>query len=413
MSRKTVVTIGGSFVGMNAAKDLAASLPPSHRVVLVEANSHFNFLFGFPRFAVLPNHHEEKCFIPYTHVFSKHPDKGRVVQATAVSVHSPRGGAGTATAPWSAGYVKLDRKIDLDDGRGPSDEVPFTHLVVATGTRLQTPWTMPGTEKRDGVATLQEAQRKVKDASKIVLVGGGAVGVQVAFDIKQLYPEKSVTLLHSREQLLNKFHHGLSDLVLQRFADQGIQTKLGSRVKIPEGGFPDFTPGKFYNVELANGETVETDLTMLCTGQTPRTSFLKSLSPASLDDSGFIRVRPTLQVASADAAAPPAVLDRIYAVGDVADSGAMKTVRSGMAHVPVVVANILAQIEHEAANCTFTPGPGGIHLTLGLHESVKFGNPPPGQPPRSMVAEDGEPGMHMDRVWDRIGVPREQRDYRL
>ncbi|KAI9358255.1 hypothetical protein DFJ73DRAFT_908071 [Zopfochytrium polystomum] len=374
MSRKNVVVVGGSFVGMKAAQYLAASLPSSHHVVLVEANSHFNFLFGFTRFSVLRDHHEEKCFVPYTHVFAQHPDMGVVVQASA-----------------------LDRTVDAGDG--PTDEVPFAHLVVATGTRLQTPWTMPGTEKTEGVETLRGMQGRVWEASRVVLVGGGAVGVQLAFDIKQLYPEKSVTLVHSRTQLLNHIHKDLSDLVLQRFENEGIETRLGLRVKIPDGGFPEFTPGKYYGVELSNVETIEADLTMLCTGQTPRSSLLASLSPSSLTPTGFIRVRPTLQVQSPLPDAPP-LLSRIYAIGDVADSGAMKTMRSGLAHIPVMVANVLAQIAHDE-----TDGDG---------ESVKFGNPAEdGAAPVSIVDADGAPDMEVETVWDRVGVPTEQRDYRL
>lgn len=39
---KNVVVLGGSYGGMHAATVLAQRLPPSHRVVLIERNSHFN-----------------------------------------------------------------------------------------------------------------------------------------------------------------------------------------------------------------------------------------------------------------------------------------------------------------------------------------------------------------------------------
>lgn len=35
-------------------------------------------------------------------------------------------------------------------------------------------------------------------AKNIAVIGGGAVGVELATDIKSYYPEKSVTLVHSR-----------------------------------------------------------------------------------------------------------------------------------------------------------------------------------------------------------------------
>lgn len=39
---KNVVVLGGSYGGMHAATVLAQKLPPSHRLILIERNSHFN-----------------------------------------------------------------------------------------------------------------------------------------------------------------------------------------------------------------------------------------------------------------------------------------------------------------------------------------------------------------------------------
>ncbi|KAI8800397.1 hypothetical protein BJ742DRAFT_686192 [Cladochytrium replicatum] len=418
-----VVTIGGSYVGMNMAKELAANLPSSHRVVIVEANSHFNHLFSFPRFAVLSGHGEEKTFVPYTNLFSQHPPgSGKVVQAKALSVHPfehHRPGS-------PAGYVLLDRAVALEDGVDATDKLPFTHLVVATGTKLQKPWSMPGTEKKDGIKVLQESQEKVKNANKIVLVGGGAVGVQVAFDIKQLYPSKSVTVIHSRPHLMNKFHPDLSDLILERFEKEGIEVKLGSRVSIPSGGFPLIRPGEYFKVELPNGDSVEADLVMLCTGQTPRSSLIGDLSPPSVTESGFIRVRPSMQVFPGPSTSDPTglLLERIYAVGDVADSGAFKTVRAAMGQVPVICANVVKSIANEAAGGTgtvssedvqiFTPGMAGIHLSLGLTESVKFGNPgKEGDKPWCKVDADGSLDGKVEKIWDRLGARTDPMDFNL
>lgn len=39
---KNVVVLGGSYGGMHAAMVLARKLPPTHRVILIERNTHFN-----------------------------------------------------------------------------------------------------------------------------------------------------------------------------------------------------------------------------------------------------------------------------------------------------------------------------------------------------------------------------------
>jgi NADPH-dependent 2,4-dienoyl-CoA reductase/sulfur reductase-like enzyme len=46
---KNVVVVGGSYVGLATAKELIESLPATHRVVVVEKQSHFGHLFAYPR----------------------------------------------------------------------------------------------------------------------------------------------------------------------------------------------------------------------------------------------------------------------------------------------------------------------------------------------------------------------------
>lgn len=135
-------------------------------LVLIEGNSHFNHLFTFPRFAALNRGGEEKAFVPYTHIFGD--ACGQILRARALSV---------APTEKARGVITLDREVELDGKR--STQIPHDFLVVATGTKLQPPGTLPGETKVEGVKALQDLQDKIRDASKIVLVGGGAVGVQV------------------------------------------------------------------------------------------------------------------------------------------------------------------------------------------------------------------------------------------
>lgn len=129
--------------------------------------------------------------------------------------------------------------------------------VLATGTKLIPPSTMPGSEKVDGVRYLLSHADQVVRSSKIVIIGAGAVGVQLATDLKELYPEKSVTLVHSRNQVMNRFHPKLHDIIMERCQELGIQTKLGSRVKLPPQGYP--TDGSVFNVEFEDGSNIPAD----------------------------------------------------------------------------------------------------------------------------------------------------------
>lgn len=117
-------------------------------------------------------------------------------------------------------------------------------------------------------------------------------------------------------------------------------------------------------IKLQNGTELTADLVIPAVGQTPNNQFLSSL-PASSSSSlvnptnGFIRVRPTLQFRDAQ-------YPHLYAVGDIADSGAHKAARPGAAQAQVVAQNVLAMVEGREPSKNIVVDPPAIHLTLGL-----------------------------------------------
>jgi NADH dehydrogenase FAD-containing subunit len=104
-----------------------------------------------------------------------------------------------------------------------SYNIPFDYLAIATGTRLPSPGSMQHEDKPPSVAYFKTYQQGVLAAKKIVILGGGAVGVQMACDIKEVYPEKEVTVVQSRERVMPKFDPAMHQLVTQRFEELGVK----------------------------------------------------------------------------------------------------------------------------------------------------------------------------------------------
>jgi NADH dehydrogenase FAD-containing subunit len=253
--------------------------------------------------------------------------------------------------------------VELDREWQGSKQIPFDYVVVATGTRLSKPAAMEHDDKLSSVQYLQKHQAGVKAAQSILIVGGGAVGVQMATDLKEYYPEKEVTVVQSRPRVMPNFHPQLHDLIKRRFDELGIKLITGSRVTLPAGGFP--TDGTTFQVQLTDGTTESTQFVILATGQTPNNQLVADLSPSSDAESivnpqnGFIRIRPTMQFSDPK-------YSNMFAVGDIADTGAQKAARPGSAQAAVVAKNIQAMIEGRSPGETFVKGPGAIHLTLGM-----------------------------------------------
>ncbi|KAL0465136.1 oxidoreductase [Neurospora intermedia] len=423
---KNVVVVGGSYVGKAAAKELANLLPPSHRVILIEPHTHFHHLFAFPRFAILPSH-EHKAFIPYTSLFSSSssPSSHLILPAKVLSL---------STSSKSGNLLTLDRPVPFPSSLSPfslekTTKIPFDFLLCATGTRLSPPGTSPHDSKPLSISFLQSFQNAIAhpETKHVVIVGGGAVGVQMACDLKELYPAKRVTLVHSRQQLMPVYHERLSEIIKERFAELGVETVLGKRAVVPpgEGGWPLPVPGeegkKKMEVRLVDGSVVEGDVVVQATGQEPNNGFLLGLEGKEEEKgrvvnprNGFVKVKPTMQFAD------ERFSEFMFAVGDIADSGAHKAARPGMVQAAVAARNVVKLIEggknpEELESVEVQPA--AIHLTLGLTKNIIFRNPNPadGQTePTFTLKDDGSADMGVDRLWvmNDIKVTRPQ-EYHL
>jgi NADH dehydrogenase FAD-containing subunit len=173
---KNVVVVGGSYVGLNLAESLAKQSGDRFRMLLVEKNSHFQHLFAFPRYALTTKVDTHKAFIPYQK--SRLGLEGAIIQAKALVL--------------SKDSITLDREVVLDGVK--TTQIPYAALAITTGTKLSPPSTLPGSEKLDGTQYLRKHAAQVEASNKIVVIGGGAVGVQMATDIKQLSPRRKSRL---------------------------------------------------------------------------------------------------------------------------------------------------------------------------------------------------------------------------
>lgn len=126
------------------------------------------------------------------------------------------------------------------DFEGPEETIDFEFCIYALGSGMPDPcnvWSEhpnlpPGIDndehlrglgsKKCGITWMEQRARDRKDAKRILVVGGGALGIrkcsapvtqrensanppinaEFATDLKEIYPEKEVTLLHSRQQLM-------------------------------------------------------------------------------------------------------------------------------------------------------------------------------------------------------------------
>ncbi|KAJ5901367.1 hypothetical protein N7504_007361 [Penicillium tannophilum] len=306
---KNIVIVGASFAGYHAARCLASSIPSGHRVVVIEKNSHFQLTWVLPRFCVVDGH-DEKAFIPY----------GSYIQGP----------------PGSWSWVRDTVESIIPDGRGGNvhlasgDSIPYEYLILATGASAGLPSRVCQTDKDAGMKAIAYQRERVREAQDIVVVGGGPAGIELAADAKALFPEKRVTLIHSRKALLNDgFGMKLHQAICDEMGNLGVNLVLGEKPVIPDGTMGD--------IRLSGGDAIHFDCLIKCVGQIPNSNLVRFLSTETFTSSGHIRVKPSLQVM--DDAFP-----QIYAAGDVIEAGSIKNARSAMQQAQAVADNITCSI---------------------------------------------------------------------
>ncbi|KAJ3035562.1 hypothetical protein HDV00_003660 [Rhizophlyctis rosea] len=383
-SLKNIVVVGASYLGQRAATTLAkrAELSATHRIIVIEPNSHFSHLFIFPRISIVSGY-EHKAFIPFTNMFHDAKCESRILRAAVSKVDKDR--------------VVLDRDVD-----GFGREVSYDYLVYAAGSRLTPPGNIPSDNKKDGIEYFQSMQKEVRKANRVVVIGGGAVGLQIATDLKTSLPDKEVHLVHSRSQLLNKFHPDLHKAALASCEEYGITTHLGVRAVIPDGGYPVGTNTPF-TVTLNNGTSLpDIDLVLQCTGQTFNSTPISSLIGPNLNPDGTIHVTPALQVPSHP---------NIFAIGDINDVLRIKTVRMAIPQVDVATENIINLVQGKEPEAVVPPSGAGIHLTLGLFRDAYCRMETQLEGAAGGAKVEDVPGgdrarVKVEKLWDSLGADK-------
>ncbi|GMF39842.1 unnamed protein product [Phytophthora fragariaefolia] len=190
---KRIVIVGAGSAGIRVAQVLAKSLSESDNieVVVLEKSAYYYHVVGAPR-AFVDTSYTNKMFIPYDNAIPKHAAKFvRIVRGVATRIS-----AVTNEVSYHA--------IGSDDQQSAATEtLQFNYLVLATGSTYSA-LTKPDSHNYARSATeakLQEVRGHIEKAGSVLVVGGGAVGCEVAAEIKAKYPAKTVTIVDANDKL--------------------------------------------------------------------------------------------------------------------------------------------------------------------------------------------------------------------
>jgi dihydrolipoamide dehydrogenase len=254
------------------------------------------------------------------------------------------------------GHARLagERCVTVDDRRYEAS----TAVVLAVGSAAAMP-PIPGLE-----AARPWTNREVTTAERIparlIVLGGGAVGVEMAQAYRTL--GSAVTIVEALERLVSAEEPFVAEQLTRAFHERGIDVRLGVKAESVR------RTGETVKVKLSNGQSVEGDEILVAVGRRPLTGDL-GLETVGLTPGESIEVDDTLRVANKP---------WLFAIGDV--NG-----RSLLTHMGKYQARVAAQViaghdvratrdRHGPPHVIFTdPEVAAVGLTLeaALKQGIK------------------------------------------
>ncbi|KAF2420210.1 FAD/NAD(P)-binding domain-containing protein [Tothia fuscella] len=221
----------------------------------------------------------------------------------------------------SASSLDLEKKIiEYKTADSTVGHISYDYMVVATGMRRGAPIVPLEFDKQSFLSTVDKMSAELTRTRKVVIVGGGAVGIELAAKVKMEYPNNEVILVHSRETLINAepLPQEYKAKALELLLITGTHVKLSQRVLKEEQ--IQTVDGARIQVTLSGGETIICDKVIYSAVQ--KGANTEFLAQGGRDEIGCIQVRDTLQF---PALAPNA--DFHFAAGDAVSWSGVK--RSG------------------------------------------------------------------------------------
>ncbi|KAI1113197.1 FAD/NAD(P)-binding domain-containing protein [Nemania sp. NC0429] len=297
-----VLIAGGCYGGLSAAVNLLEKCdtldsPISVDITIVDERDGYFHIIGSP-LAMASKEYAEKAWVEYKHVKVLQRPNVTFVQGTVTDVDCE------------------DKRATIVDRRTQKTRVEsYDFFVAATGLRRVWP-VVPQALTRE--AYLKEVgahcDRVLNSTAPILVVGGGAVGIEMAAELKHTKPSLQVTLAHSRDKLLSAepLPDMVKDCALELAEQAGVDVLLSHRLasSTPITTSADDGSQLLYEVEFTNGhKMVASEVITAISNSIPTSGYLPR---DALDADGYVNVRPTMQL---PAGVPNA--ESHFAVGDM------------------------------------------------------------------------------------------------
>lgn len=337
-----ILIVGGAYAGLAAARSLKshfaarakdpiyaealATKTPRISITIVEPKAGFLNIIGIPKAVVSPDFAKTQ-YVPmsdfknltFDHVFTEHQEISNAletrsnlendnflagIEITFVHGHVTRIGNKTASYTLSA--------IEKTPASA-NETIQFDYAILASGRDRAWPTTPRGFTLPSFMEEMVEFRNKVDAADRISVVGAGAVGIEMAGDIKHEFPHKTVSLIHPHPTAPPEpLSTGFSEEIAKSLLKAGVKVLYNTRIMSEKD---DGT------LVTQNGDEIPTDLAVWCTSHSNNIDILnENLCKRFVSAKRNLHVNEYLQLTNESDIEP-----RIFAAGDLVELPIIKS----------------------------------------------------------------------------------------
>jgi NADH dehydrogenase FAD-containing subunit len=321
-ARPSVLVVGGGYGGINAAK----ALDNVADVTLVDPTEAFVHNIAAWRALVDPEW-LDRIFYPYEHLLAH----GRFLRDRAVAIDG--------------------RRVTLASG----DVLEPDYLVLATGSAYPFPAKTEETDIASAKARHRAAHEALRAADRVLIVGAGPSGLELAGEIKSFFPDKHVTIADiSDDILVGPYDQALRDELRRQLDALGVELRLGTVL----AELPSSPPATLAPIAIAttDGGELVADIWFRAFGVRAHSEYLQGGALADRrDERGYVRVDHYLRVVGET---------HTFALGDLADAD-RDAAGIANAQAVVVAGNVRALITGAGELTSYKTFPPMIAIPLG------------------------------------------------
>lgn len=315
---RSLAVIGGGMAGHLIAHAMQGTMD----VTLIDPKTYVEVPMAAPRLLVEPEALPAR--IPYTDFLHK----VRLIRGRAAAMS--------------------DHSVEVTEANGSRSTVPFDYAVIATGSRYIDPLIKAAAStEAERRAEIVAAHQVFRTTKRLLIVGGGPVGVEIAGEFVESFPAVRITIIERGGKLLQAAPSKFGGWAQSFLSKHGVQTIFNDQlIDPPIGRQPsDRIP------TTASGRRVEADAIVWAAGIRIATEFVANSFPEAVEPDGRLKTDPYLRLEGHP---------NIFVAGDVTNLPERRLALIAFLHAPVVVKNLKA-VAHspQTAPIPYKPQPPG------------------------------------------------------